>query len=294
MSKFVYFTREEKEFARTTDIASLLCSQGEKLKRIGKEYQWRDGSEKVYIRGHLWFHQYSREGGDAVEFVRKFFDKDYTEAMEFLLSKHIGSVQNTTQEIKPLVLPQRNDNMRRVYAYLINQRGVNREVIHVFAHYKMIYESSPHHNVVFVGFDNEGKPCHVHKRGSGSQNTYKCTIEGSQPEFSFHWNGTSDKLYLFESPIDMLSYISMHPINWKENTYVAACSISDKALFQCLKDNQNIHTVYLCLDNDDAGRNATERITEKLFVKGYKTEVLIPKYKDWNEDLIYCMKVGEM
>ena len=42
---------------------------------------------------------------------------------------------------------------------------------------------------------------------SGSE---KVTIRGnkpsSTPEYSFHWSGKSDRLYLFEAPIDMLSY----------------------------------------------------------------------------------------
>lgn len=69
-STYIPFTEDQKERARTTDLVSLLRSQGETLKRTGKEYEWRDGSEKVTIRGNLWFHQYDREGGDAIDFVR--------------------------------------------------------------------------------------------------------------------------------------------------------------------------------------------------------------------------------
>ncbi|MGN0449421.1 MAG: hypothetical protein ACI4G0_03570 [Ruminococcus sp.] len=45
-----------------------------------------------------------------------------------------------------------------------------------------------------------------------TSNPYKGNVAGSQPEFSFRLNGTSDRIYLFEAPIDMLSFISMH---WK-------------------------------------------------------------------------------
>ena len=146
---------------------------------------------------------------------------------------------------------------------------------------------------MFVGFDKAGNPRHAHKRGSGSQSTYKGNAEGSSPEYSFHWNGTSDKIFLFESPIDMLSYISMNPHEWQKNTYAAACSVADRVLFQCLKDNPNIREVYLCLDNDSAGQNAANRISDKLFVQGYHSEILIPTHKDWNEDLIALQKGGE-
>lgn len=296
MSTYIHYTNEQKERARSTDLADLLQRQGEQLKRSGKEYQWRDGSNKVTIRGNLWYHQYEEVGGDAIDFVRRFYNKDYPEAMEYLLNGYGGTLTAAPpveKEIKEFELPKRNDNMRRVYAYLLRHRGLNRDVVYAFAHKQMIYESLPHHNAVFVGYDNEGIARHAHKRGSGSQSTYKGNTEGSIPEFSFHWTGTSDKIFLFEAPIDMLSYISMNPHEWQKNTYAASCSVADRVLFQCLKDNQNIKTVYLCLDNDEAGQKAVKRISDKLFVQGYKTEILAPTHKDWNEDLIISQKDGE-
>lgn len=296
MSTYVHYTQEQKDRARQTDLKELLERQGEHLKRSGNEYQWRDGSNKVTIRGNLWYHQYEEVGGDAIDFVRRFYGKDYPEAMEYLLNGYGGTLTAAPpvkREVKGFVLPDRNDNMRRVYAYLLHKRGLNRDVVNAFAHRQMIYESLPHHNAVFVGYDTNGIPRHAHKRGSGSESTYKGNADGSTPEYSFHWNGTSNKIFLFEAPIDMLSYISMNPHNWQQNTYAASCSVADRVLFQCLKDNPNIREVYLCLDNDEAGQKAAKRISDKLFVMGYKSEILTPTYKDWNEDLTISQKEGE-
>lgn len=210
MSAYIPYTNEQKERARSTDLAELLLRQGEQLKRSGKEFQWRDGSNKVTIRGNLWYHQYEEVGGDAIDFVRKFYNKDYQQAMDYLLNGYGGTLSSASpvdREIKKFELPKRNDNMRRVYAYLLQRRGLNRDVVNSFAHKQMIYESLPYHNVIFVGYDTKGVPRHAHKRGSGSQSTYKCNADGSIPEYSFHWNGTSNKVFLFEAPIDMLSYI---------------------------------------------------------------------------------------
>ena len=38
-----------------------------------------------------------------------------------------------------------------------------------------------------------GQPKHAHKRGTGSESTYKGNVPGSQPEYSFHWMGTSSR-----------------------------------------------------------------------------------------------------
>ncbi len=48
--------------------------------------------------------------------------------------------------------------------------------------------------------------------------------------------------------------------------------------------------VYLCLDNDDAGHKASERMAEQLHERGVMTERLVPELKDWNDDLLHAQK----
>lgn len=288
ISTYIHFSKEQREQARQTDLAIFLISQGEKVKKSGSEYEWLDGSQKVTIRGHLWYHQYEQKGGDAVDFVRRFYNKDYAKAVEMLLNNCGGQIITSPpieRVHKPFELPPRNDRMSRVFSYLLLTRGIDKDVLYEFVRRKMIYESADYHNAVFVGYDLNGKPRHAHKRGTVTSNPYKGNVAGSQPEFSFHFNGTSDKLFLFEAPIDMLSYISIHKENWKENSYAASCSVSDRVLFQCIKDNHNIRKVFLCFDNDKAGQTANKRIAEKLNSMNIQNEILVPNLKDWNEVL---------
>ena len=291
MSNYVYYTDEQKNAARQTDLASMLRSQGETLRRSGSEYEWKDGSQKVTIRGNLWYHQYEQTGGDAIDFVRRFYNKTYPEAMDYLLGGCIGvlTVSSPVQKRTaiPFEIPEKNDNMRRAYAYLMNRRGIDREIINAFAHRQMIYESSKYHNVVFVGYDTNGKAVHASLRGTGGESTFKGNASGSTPEYSFHWTGQSEKLFLFEAPIDMLSYISMNKDGWQKHSYAACCGVGERVALQMIKDNPNITTVCLCLDNDDAGQTATKRIADKLFTQGIQAEILVPNHKDWNEDLLY-------
>ena len=290
---YIHFTEEQKLAARETDLAAFLQRRGEELKRSGSEYEWRDGAQKVTIRGNVWFHQYERVGGDAIDFVRRFYALDYPEAVELLLDGRSGfkkPTQRTAIQQKPIkefILPKKNNTMHRVYAYLLQQRGIDREVLNVFVRERMIYECAEHHNAVFVGYDPNGVPRHAHKRGTNSQSSYKGNQDGSRPEFSFHWRGKSEILYLFEAPIDLLSYVSMHKENWKDHNYAAACGVSDHVLWQMMKDNPNLNHVCLCLDNDEAGQAANQRIAAKLNTHGISNEVLIPTHKDWNEDILY-------
>ncbi len=297
ISTYIHFTKEQREQARRTDLANFLISQGEKVRKSGSEYEWLDGSQKVTIRGHLWYHQYEQKGGDAIDFVRRFYNKDYVEAVEMLLNNCGGQIITSPpieKEHKLFELPPRNDRMSRVFSYLLLTRGIDKDVIYEFVRRKMIYESADYHNAVFVGYDSSGKPRHAHKRGTVTSNPYKGNVAGSQPEYSFHWHGTSEKLFLFEAPIDMLSYISMHKKNWKEHSYAASCSVSDRVLFQCLNDNPNIKNVFLCFDNDEAGQTANKRIADKLNSMNIKSEILIPTHKDWNEDILNGERTDEI
>lgn len=90
--------------------------------------------------------------------------------------------------------------------------------------------------------------------------------------------------FLLWATIDMLSFISMHKENWYDHSYAASCSVSDRVLFQCLKDNPNIKKVYLCFDNDCWGQQANQRIKEKLNQMNIENHILKPQYKDWNQD----------
>lgn len=285
----VIYSDEEKRTAVTTDIVSLLERCGQQVKRAGSEYVWLDNGQTVSIKDNLWFHHYDQVGGNTISFVKRFFGMDYPEALGFILGSGAGTIVNSTMKeeaSKDLVIPEKNDTMNRVYAYLIKTRGIDRDIVHAFAHADLIYESKDKHNAVFLGKEPDGNIRHIHQRSTLPDSKWKNNSSGSDNRYTFSWIGRSDRLFLFEAPIDMMSYICLNKEAWQDDTYVAACSVSDLSLMQRLKEHPNIKTVYLCLDNDKAGQEATDRIKTKLETEGYKTEVLIPNLKDWNEDLL--------
>ena len=119
---YIPFTTEQKERARQTDIAELLRQHGESLTRSGSEQQWLHDGQKVTIRGNLWFHQYEQQGGDAIDFVRRFYGKSFPEAMEFLLGDCSGGMVEAPakpkkeKEVKPFELPPRHSDSRKAFA----------------------------------------------------------------------------------------------------------------------------------------------------------------------------------
>ena len=87
MSQYIRFTEEEKLRAGSADIAEFLRGQGEEVRRSGKELVWMKDSEKISIRGNLWYNQYQREGGNSIDFARKFLNLSYPDAVKLLLGE---------------------------------------------------------------------------------------------------------------------------------------------------------------------------------------------------------------
>lgn len=288
IANYIPFTEEQREQARQTDLVAFLRQCGEIVKPSGTEFQWNNDGQKITIRGNVWYNQYEQFGGDAISFAQHFYDYSYQDAVCLMLAMNCGIAvpSYTSYQAAEFKLPEKHDNMRRVYAYLLRQRGIDKDVLDSFTYRGLIYESAKYHNVVFVGKDKDGKPRHAHKRGSGSQSTYKGNAPGSLPGYSFHWVGASDRLYLFEAPVDLLSYISMHKSGWRNHSYAASCSVSDKVLWQMLHDYPFIKRVFLCFDSDNAGKEAAKKIAEKLKQQNIECEILVPVGKDWNEDLL--------
>lgn len=297
MEGYIPFTEQQREEARRTDLAAFLRQQGEEVKRSGTEFVWLDHGQRVTIRGNLWFHQYEQVGGDAIDFACRFYGMDYPEAVQLMLAMRsvgVGAVQGTVEPFakQPLELPPKHENMRRVYGYLLRRRGIDKDVLDAFVYRGLVYESADYHNAVFVGTDREGKPRHIHKHSTAAQGGFKGNAPGSEPEYSFHWIGGGDTLFLFEAPIDMLSFITLHKQSWKSQSYAAACGVSDRVLWQTLKDRPYITKVCICLDNDEPGQRAAQRISKALTEKNICNKILVPTRKDWNEDLLFLRKEG--
>lgn len=292
MGNYIPFTEQQREQARLTDLAAFLRQRGEEVKRSGSENMWLDHGQKVTIRGNLWFHQYEQVGGDAIDFAVKFYGMDYPEAVQLMLSMGVGIIQEPVEPFprKPLRIPAKHENMRRVYGYLLRHRGIDKEVLDAFSYRGLIYECAQYHNAVFVGIDQTGKIRHIHKRSTAVQGGFKGNAPGSEPEYSFHWHGGGEELYLFEAPIDLLSFITMRKTCWKSQSYAASCGVSDKVLWQMLKEGPHIKNVYICFDNDEPGQQAAQRISRALTEKNIGNKILIPSRKDWNEDLVHLRK----
>lgn len=296
---YIPFTDEQKQLANSVNLAEYLRVRGEKLERVGREHKliYYDGSgrhDSITIRGSKWFDHKNQVGGGAIMFMQEFYDMDFQTAVQELLGQTVTPLSNIppkadTQEPKPreFKLPEPNSDMHRVYAYLIKQRFIAPEVITHFAKQHTLYEDKEHHNAVFVGIDENGVPRQASKRSTNSYgNSFRITCQGSDTRYSFAHFGESKRLYVFEAPIDMMSFLTLYPKDWQKHSCIAMNGVYENAVLTALKNHSNLSEIVLCVDNDEGGIEAVDRLRDILADNGYSdVKRLAPEYKDWNEVL---------
>ena len=139
---YIPYTEEEKQLANSVDLTEFLRMRGEKLEKVGREYKliYYDGSGKhdsIMIHGAAWFDHKNQVGGGAIQFMRYFYGMDFQTVMNELLGRSVAPIAHSPpkaavqeKKIKKFHLPKANENMHRVYAYLIKQR-FRRKLSHI-------------------------------------------------------------------------------------------------------------------------------------------------------------------
>ena len=289
------FTDTEMQIVRETDLLELLTHLGYQVKRIGRYHTTAEMDSLRIKDRRTWFRYSQNTGGDAVSLVQQFCGKTFPEAVEYLLAFNgrardspaqvVSSIKQDTPP-KPFALPPRNTDDRRVFAYL-RKRGIAAQVIRQFMNSGLLYEDAEHHNCVFVGKDHVGQAKYAGLRGTYDRDGkgFRGDVTGSDKNvgFAIPHDPRSDLVLVFEAPIDLMSYLTLH----RDTTNaVALCGLYDGALQTYLQAHPEIRRIALCLDADEPGQKAARQLQEKYQLQGYAVTVEKPRCgKDWNEYL---------
>lgn len=215
-------------------------------------------------------------GRTALDYLIKVRDYTFPQAVEALTGR--AAIKPPSFHVpkppKVFTLPERNFNNNRVRQYLWN-RGISAEVLDYCIGKGLIFETRKYHNAVFVGYDQAGKAKYAALRGT--MGDFKGEVSGSDKRYSFSLaaEGQSNELHLFEAAIDLLSYCTLCQMSgrdWQKEHLLSLGGVTKKrtektlpaALEQFLSCHPETQTVFLHLDNDEAGRLATLDISEKL------------------------------
>lgn len=224
----MFYSQEQIDRANQVNLEDFLRAQGETLIRSGKEYRWKC-HDSLTVRGNKWFRHSQSKGGYPVDFVMEFYSKSFPEAVRMLIGEEGTGVQEARPAPPPdFRLPLRNLSNARVLDYLTKRRCIAPAIVEHFIASGDLYEDASHHNAVFVGRDKTGLPRYAHCRGTADR--FRLDVAGSDKSYGFCHQGEGGQLFVFEAPIDLMSFLCLYPKDWKSRSYLSLGGVSGKAL----------------------------------------------------------------
>ena len=310
----LYYTDDEKEAAlRNNNALQFAASRGYHLVKTGSEYHLKEHDSMVFKPDGRWFWNSQGLSGHAIDFIQHYEGKSYTEAILMLagtldapapVSPMITPI-HIEDEKKEFVLPERAEDYKIIFAYLIKERGIDADLVKQLVTEKKIYQSKAYNNLVMVGYDENNVARYASLRSTNSYTkAFKVDVTGSDKSYPFVINGKegSNTVCVFESPIEAMSYWSLCKETGSDRLNYTMLSLggagTQLSLERYLNDHPGIKNIVIGLNNDsetyghtiNAGRNGTERIMEK-YGDQYNVSVHTPHLNDWNDVLKSYRKV---
>lgn len=293
-----YVTPEQIARAKEIDLLTYLQQyQPQELVRVGGNTYCTREHDSLKISNGKWnWFSHGIGGRTALDYLIKVQGFSFTQAVEALngsIRCYIPQATPIEPEPKKLLLPKPSVHADRAISYL-HGRGIDYSLIDYCIETGRLYESLNYHNVVFVGRDMKGTPRYAALRGTLGD--YKGEAPGSDKHYSFSIVENSPTIHLFESAIDLLSYITlliMKGQDWRQGAFLSLAGVFKRkrqgvvpvALSQYLRDHPGTSTLYLHLDNDEVGRDAAVGIMESLGDKYTVLDKPPPYGKDVSEML---------
>jgi len=231
-------------------------------------------------------------GFGALDYLVKVENMAFREAVEIITgaTPPTAPPRPEAEPLRTLILPEEKGIALRLYDYLCMKRGIDSDIVHSLIQRKMLYEDK-RGNVVFVGYDEQGAARFASLRGTYGEFRGDCSGSDKRYGFAVAACAPCDRLYIFESPIDLMSHATL--VNavmgdtraWKLDSRLSLAGTSDAALPFFLNKHPAVRELAFCLDNDPAGREAAVMMARKYAAKGYTALNEPPRGKDFNEDL---------
>ena len=232
------------------------------------------------------------------------------------------------REKPKFVMPEKADTNRKVRNYLCRTRGIEEGIVDKWIDEGLLFqEAGRYGNCVFVSRDENGNPVYGVKRSTDPERKFVVDVEGSDYSRGFFIPGKMDSytkmkdinasehkiLFVTEAVIDLMSLQSLYlrrrdyelrqqgkldcePEDY-ENRFLNSnwyslngCRKYD-GLLNTIASHEGIKDIFLALDNDEAGRNASQSIKDEIQKRfpDRKIDVSIrvppTEGRDWNDEL---------
>ena len=234
-------------------------------------------------------------GRNAIDYLMKTEQLEFNDAANLLLKQLENKVPTIDQQPaktkeRHIIIPEKNAASDNVISYL-KSRGIDEEIIKECIEKHLIYEEKHYHNAVFVGYDEFGNIKYAGCR-STNETIFKQDATGSDKSYSFRLesNTKTDTIYIFEGAIDALSYatfLKLYGMDYKAKTLISLAGIYQPAsdiskskiplaIQRYLDKHPETKNIFLCFDNDKAGRKASKALQIVLADK-YTVVIKPPK-----------------
>lgn len=275
-----YVTPDEIAKAKEVDLLTWLrYSAPQELVRVAPGTYCTREHDSLKISNGKW-HWFSRGigGKTALDYLIKVQDYPFTLAVETIIGRSASlpppSSAPKPQAPRELLLPEPYSNNNSVVRYLMG-RGIHPIIIDYCLSHRLLYESRPYHNAVFLGYDTQGKARYAALRST--KGSYKGEATGSDKRYSFSIAKDTgvECVHVFESAIDLMSYATLTHLagrDWKQDALLSLAGVYKQkreavvpvSLSRFLTDHPGVSVVHLHLDNDEVGRDAAKGIMAGL------------------------------
>lgn len=309
------FTEEEIKRANGVDLLMLAKQYGYETEKGGKNaiHLKKSGGLYIFPNENCFYHHTSderhKEGG-AISFVMHQEGMPFGEAVGKLLNEDYVIYQAEQKAYAPephriVTLPDKAQNFKRVYWYLVSVRGVDSQIVSALMNEKKVYQEAEFSNAVFVGYDRDGTARYCSMRSTYPNSKYKRDADNSDKSYPFFVEGKSDLAIITEAPIDLMSHATLTKMfgntDWRQDHRLSVGCLSMAALDRYLEWHPEIKKLVFALDNDYLARNqkgelanwgqlAAERAIKAYSEKGYKCALHTPRLNDFNTDLTEIRK----
>lgn len=284
------YSSEQMKFARQADLYNYLKTKHiEYFKIVGNSIHPKNNNSLSIKRGYSGYMDFATgETGNAVDFLVKYMGYSITEAVIALCENMYDiSLKKNITESKLLDVNVKNESIifpepvkgkyKQLFAYLMG-RGIPSDTIQMLIDEKVIYQEKEHNNIVFI--NKEKDFAELHGTLTFGKSFHGCRKKSSDCFWWFRTAKDAEIAYICEAAIDA---ISLYLLNKKNNNnipayYISIAGVANQQTIERIKRQTFIKKIIIAVDNDEAGQQCRDR--------NWNFEFMIPKYKDWNEDLV--------
>lgn len=246
-------------------------------------------------------------GGSVIDFAMEFNGLSLGEAIRLLENRVPGTavevmgkrqgenMENVSGHNKDgpvLKLPGKDNNMRKVFAYLVKTRCIRQEIVQEMVNRRQLYQDT-HGNCVFLSYEAgvDGKAVFACCRGTNTYKPFYGDVEGCDYSKCFYMDNQAERLYVTESVIDAMSVMTIRFPKCRKWNYLALGGTGKWMAVMSYILDPALKEIWIGTDNDESGQEVAQIIIKNVRKKRSDLTIItdLPekeKGKDWNEVLV--------